>query len=188
MRQVPPQILRVIDDDGYDHETRAVAIHLAGLLDYPLGEDRLGRLLSRNWNTIIYSVCEYIEYRVGLLDSEDLAKRLLAVLNRPDSLAYFSGHDRKQGKEVDADVRYYAARCLALAELKPETEAIIVDMIRKKYPEVEDEVMTMLLNVIALGALSRSESRLWKRYSGKLESVFHRVDERGKGARGSARS
>jgi hypothetical protein len=49
------------------------------------------------------------------------------------------------GEEVDPDVRYYAARCLALAELKPDMEVIIVDSVRKKYPEFEDEVMMTLL-------------------------------------------
>src|SRR5205807_2482909 len=122
VRQIPQQMLRVVDDDEDDEDTRGVAIHVAGLLDYPLGESRIKRLLSRRSAKVIYSVCEYIEYRVGILESEEIAKSLLAVMNRPDSICYFTALQRDTGKDVEADVRYYAARCLALSELQPEIE------------------------------------------------------------------
>lgn len=178
LREIPQQILRVIDDDESDEETRAIAIHFLGDFDYPLGEQRMIRLLSRRWNKIVYSVCEYIEYKIGILESEDIAKCLLSIMKRPDSISYFDATHKETKKQVDADVRYYAARCLALAELSEETEKAIVYMIRKKYPEVEDEIVSMLLNSIGLMALRGSDSRLWKRYSGKVESVFDRVDNK----------
>jgi hypothetical protein len=177
LRDLPPHMLRIIDDDEYDEDTRGIAIHVAGELDYPLGEPRIVRLLSRRSPKVIYSVCEYLEYRVGVLESEEIAKGLLAVLNRPDSLSYFTATHRDSDKEVEGDIRYYAARCLALSELSPEMERAIVEVIRAKYPEVEDETTMMTLNSVVLG-VTRSESRLWKRYSGKIESVFDRVDKR----------
>jgi len=184
LRQMPNQVLRVIDDSNYDPNSRAIAVHVAGRLDFPLGETRLERLLAAGPNPVVYAVCEYLEFRVGLVDSEVLARKLLAIVNRPDYLSYFVGTNTETGEEEDVDVRYFAARCLALAELDPSVEELVVATLRQNYPEIEDESFSLSLNSIVLGAVERGGSRLWKRYSGGLGSIFDRYPRKGQSRKG----
>lgn len=175
LRQLPSQMLRLIDDEQYIEHIRAQAVHYAGQLDYPLGDYRITRLLSGHKNMLIYSVCEYLEYCVGLVDSEDAATKLLAIVNRPDSISYFLATNRKSGKEVEEDIRYYAARCLIFVELPPSVEELIVAVLRKKFPEIEDESFQAELDTFLRGSVFNEKSRLYKKHSmGENTNIFKR--------------
>jgi hypothetical protein len=116
---------------------------------------------------------------MGTVDTEDLAKSLLIVMARPDSISHFRANKRDSDREVEGDVRHFAARCLALAELPPAREAAIVTTIRSKFPEVEREAFMAVFNLSILGVADKGESRVWRRESDSLDTVFSRVDGKG---------